>query len=169
LFLYRHILKKDFGEHKDIPRAKQSRYIPVVLSRREIDAVMKHLEHPYGLVVKLLYGCGLRLFECVKLRMHNFNFDEGILTVQDGKGKKARTAPLPQSINAELLRQLEIVRKLHDEDLSVNNFLWQQYRQMGNVLFSEKLPEGSGCSLKSTPCHAEGRAYFAQHERSWFG
>jgi len=47
----------------------------VVLSRKEIDAVLKHLEHPYDLAVKLLYGCGLRLFECVKLRVKNFNFD----------------------------------------------------------------------------------------------
>src|SRR5271169_1243198 len=62
LFLYRHIIKKDFGDHKDIPRAKQSRYVPVVLTRREIDSVLGHLEYPYSLVVKLLYGCGLRLF-----------------------------------------------------------------------------------------------------------
>ncbi|HMK59603.1 MAG TPA: integron integrase [Dissulfurispiraceae bacterium] len=117
LFLYRHILKKDFGEHKDIPRAKKSKYIPVVLSKREVDAVLKHLEYPFNLVVKLLYGCGLRLFECVKLRIQNFNFDEGILSIQDGKGKKSRTVPLPQSITPELLHQIEVVRKLHDDDL----------------------------------------------------
>jgi integron integrase len=117
LFLYRHILKKDFGEHRDIPRAKQSRYIPVILSRREIDAVIKHLDCTYSLVVKLLYGCGLRLFECVKLRVHNFNFEEGILTIQDGKGKKSRTVPLPQSIMQELIGRIETAKKLHDEDL----------------------------------------------------
>jgi site-specific recombinase XerD len=50
LFLYRHILKKDFGEHKDIPRAKRSKYIPIVLSRQEIDSVLKHLSHPYEAV-----------------------------------------------------------------------------------------------------------------------
>ena len=97
LFLYRHILKKDFGEHQDIPRAKKSKYIPVVLSRREIDSVLKHLEYPYDLVVKLLYGCGLRLFECMNLRIKNFNFDVGILTVY-GKGSKDRTVPIPQTI-----------------------------------------------------------------------
>jgi integron integrase len=117
LFLYRHILKKDFGDHKDVPRAKKSKYIPVVLSRREIDAVLKHLSYPYDLVVKMLYGCGLRLFECLKLRVQNFNFDEGILSIQDGKGKKSRTVPIPQTITAELLEQLETVRKLHDTDL----------------------------------------------------
>lgn len=117
LFLYRHILKKDFGDHKYVPRAKQSRCIPVVLSRKEIDSVIKHLEHPCSLVVKLLYGCGLRLFECVELRVNDFNFDEAILTVQNGKGKKARTVPLPQTIMPQLLEQLEVIRKLHEEDL----------------------------------------------------
>jgi integron integrase len=117
LFLYRHILKKDFGDHKDVPRAKKSKYIPVVLSRREIDSVLKHLSYPYDLVVKLLYGCGLRLFECLKLRVQNFNFDEGMLNIQDGKRKKSRTVPIPQTITPELLEQLETVRKLHDADL----------------------------------------------------
>ena len=117
LFLYRHILKKDFGQHQDIPRAKKSRYIPVVLSRKEIDSVLKHLEYPFDLVVKLLYGCGLRLFECMNLRVKNFNFDAGILTVH-GKGSKDRTVPIPQTILPELTAQLEAVEKLHDEDLS---------------------------------------------------
>jgi site-specific recombinase XerD len=67
LFLFRHVLKKDFGDHRDIPRAKRTKYIPVVLARQEIEAVLKHLSPPYDLVVKLLYGCGLRLFECLKL------------------------------------------------------------------------------------------------------
>ncbi|MBI3755129.1 MAG: integron integrase [Deltaproteobacteria bacterium] len=117
LFLFRHILKKDFGDHKDIPRAKKSKYIPVVLSRKEIDAVLKHLRHPYNLAVKLLYGCGLRLFECVKLRVKNFNFDAGILTLH-GKGGKDRTVPIPQTIMPEVTAQFEVIKKLHDEDLA---------------------------------------------------
>ncbi|HSW64578.1 MAG TPA: integron integrase [Dissulfurispiraceae bacterium] len=116
LFLFRHVLKKDFGDHKDIPRAKKSKYIPVVLSRKEIDAVLKHLEHPYDLAVKLLYGCGLRLFECVSLRVKNFNFDAGILTVH-GKGSKDRAVPIPQAIMPELTAQFEGIKKLHDEDI----------------------------------------------------
>lgn len=117
LFLFRHILKTDFGDHKDVPRAKRSSYIPVVLTRQEVDAVLLHLTHPYVLVIKLLYGCGLRLFECLKLRVQNFNFDEGVLTVMDGKGKKARTVPIPRSIEQELLEQIARVKALHDEDL----------------------------------------------------
>jgi integron integrase len=118
LFLYRHVLKMDFGDHKDIPRAKRSNHIPVVLTRKEIDSVLRHLSHPYNLVVKLLYGCGLRLFECLKLRVQNFNFDEGILTIQDGKGKKSRTVPIPRSIIPELTVQFERITQLHGEDLA---------------------------------------------------
>ena len=155
LFLYRHILKKDFGEHKDIPRAKKSKYIPVVLSRREIDAVLKHLEYPYDLAVKLLYGCGLRLFECVKLRIKNFNFDAGILTVH-GKGSKDRTVPIPQTIMPELTAQFEAIKKLHDEDLAAGyagvfledqlekkypkaakDFIWQWFFPQQSLTFVE--------------------------------
>ena len=117
LFLFRHVLKKDFGDQRDVPRAKKSRYIPVVLSRPEVDAVTKHLEYPFDIVVKLLYGCGLRLFEFIKLRVQNFNFEDGILTVH-GKGDKDRTVPIPQTIMPELKNQLEAVSELHDKDLA---------------------------------------------------
>jgi integron integrase len=116
LFLYRHILKKDFGDHKDTPRAKKSNYVPIVLSREEVDAVLRRLGHPHSLLAKLLYGCGLRLFEGLKLRVLDFNFDGGVLTVR-GKGSKVRTVPIPQTIMPELLAQIESVKKLHDEDL----------------------------------------------------
>lgn len=65
-----------------------------------------------------MYGCGLRLFECIKLRVHNFNFEAGVLTIHDGKGQKDRTVPLPQSIMLELLAQLEWLKKLHNRDLA---------------------------------------------------
>ncbi len=115
LFLFRHIFKKDFGDHADIPRAKKSNYIPVVLTREEIEAVLKHLRAPYQLVIKLLYGCGLRLFEGVKLRVKDFNFEDGVLTVR-GKGNKTRTVPIPQTVKPELLKQLDTVKKIHDVD-----------------------------------------------------
>jgi len=55
LFLFRHVLKKDFGDQRDVPRAKKSKYIPVVLSRQEVDAILRHLEYPFDIVVNLLY------------------------------------------------------------------------------------------------------------------
>lgn len=117
LFFFRHVLKQDFGDHSDNVRAKRTKYIPVVLSRKEIDSVLSNLSYPYNLVVKLLYGCGLRLFECMKLRVNNFNFEAGVLTIHDGKGQKDRTVPLPQSILSELKAQLEHVKVVHQKDL----------------------------------------------------
>ncbi|KAF0215357.1 MAG: integron [Geobacteraceae bacterium] len=117
LFLYRHGLKREFGELRNVPRAKKSLYIPTVLSRAEIDAIVKQLSYPYNLVVKMLFGCGLRLFECLQLRVGDFNFDVNVLTVH-GKGKKDRTVPLPESILPELKAQMNVVAELHEQDLA---------------------------------------------------
>jgi len=68
------VLDKDFGKVEGVIRAKRRAYIPVVLSRNEVDHVINLLEHPYDLVAKLLYGCGLRLFECLKLSNESESF-----------------------------------------------------------------------------------------------
>jgi len=117
LFFYRHVLKKEFGEIDGVVRAKRKPYIPVVLSREEIESILEFLESPYDLVVKLLYGCGLRLFECLRLRVHCMNFDAGILTVHDGKGQKDRTVPLPEVLLPELKEHMELLKVLHEKDL----------------------------------------------------
>ncbi|MFH2046203.1 MAG: integron integrase [Pseudomonadota bacterium] len=117
LFFYRHILRREFGKLDGVVRAKRKPYIPVVLSREEIDDILKLLEPPFDLVVKLLYGCGLRLFECLGLRVHCMNFDAGILTVHDGKGQKDRTVPLPEKIISELKNHLETLKDLHKRDI----------------------------------------------------
>jgi integron integrase len=117
LFLYRHGLKREFGELRGVPRAKKSLYIPMVLSREEIDAILKHLSYPHNLAVKLLFGCGLRLFECLQLRVRDFNFDAGMLTVH-GKGKKDRTVPIPETITPELKAQINVVAEVHEKDLA---------------------------------------------------
>ncbi|MBS1212122.1 MAG: integron integrase [Proteobacteria bacterium] len=75
LFLFKHALEKEFGKVEGVVKAKRTKYIPVVLSRVEVDRVIHFLDYPYDLVVKLLYGCGLRLFECLKLRVQDLNFD----------------------------------------------------------------------------------------------
>ncbi len=117
LFLFKQVLKKEFGEIKGVVRAKRKPYIPVVLSREEIDLVFDHLYDPVDLVAKLLYGCGLRLSECLNLRVQCFNFAAGILTIHDGKGKKDRTVPIPQSIVPALQKQLQRVESVHEDDL----------------------------------------------------
>lgn len=111
------MLKREFGKIDGVVRAKRKPYIPVVLSREEVDRIIHCLHDPYALVVKLLYGCGLRLSECMKLRIHNFNFDHNLVTIHDGKGKKDRTIPLPRTIAPDLKRQVERVIFQHQADL----------------------------------------------------
>ncbi|MEW6220294.1 MAG: integron integrase [Thermodesulfobacteriota bacterium] len=118
LFFFRHVLGREFGKVEGVVRAKRRPYIPVVLSREEIQAVLAHLQPPFALVVKLLYGCGLRLFECLRLRVQDLNFDAGVLTVHDGKGQRDRTVPIPEAVRTGLLAQVESLRSLHQQDLA---------------------------------------------------
>lgn len=164
LFFYRHSIKKDFGEHKDIVRAKRKPYIPVVLSREEIDSILEHLAYPYDLVVKLLYGCGLRLFECMNLRINNFNFDNCILTVHDGKGKKDRTVLLPEKIIPELKAHLKRVINLHQKDMDTGytgafmfGLLERKYKNCANELIWQWFFPAK--TLTSVPKTKEMRRY----------
>jgi len=116
LFLFRHVFGKEFGKVDGIVRAKRKPYIPVVLSREEVDRIIGFMNHPYRLIISLMYGCGLRISECLSLRVGNFNFDMKILTIHDGKGQKDRTVPLPDSLMDELRSQLNRVVSLHEED-----------------------------------------------------
>jgi len=117
LFLFRHVLKKDLGDLADTPRAKKSNYVPTVLSKKELESLLSRLDGSYKLMAQIMYGCGLRLSEAVTLRVPNFNFDEGMLTVQFGKGGKSRTVPLPEKIRTEILSQFEYVNELHRKDV----------------------------------------------------
>ena len=119
LFLFRHVLEKDFGNVEGVVRAKRKPSIPVVLSRDEVDRIIARLDAPYDLVAKLLYGCGLRLFECLQLRVRDLNFAMRVLTVHDGKGRKDRTLPLPEALVPELHAQLDRVSQAHEADLAV--------------------------------------------------
>ena len=141
LFLFRHVLKKDFGKIKGVARAKSKPYIPVVLSREEIDVIFEHLDDPVNLAAKLLYGCGLRLSECLNLRVQCLNFDAGILTVHDGKGKKDRTVPIPETLIPQLQKQLNSVIALYEKDIKSDysgvflpDLLSRKYKNAGKEL-----------------------------------
>lgn len=133
LFFYRNGLGTEFGKVDGVVRAKRRQYIPVVLSRAEVEAVIAQLEPPYRLPVQMLYGCGLRISECVELRVHCFNMEDALLTVHDGKGQKDRTVPLPQRPMPELREHVDALRKLHQRDLEVQSyggvFLPRQYEK----------------------------------------
>ncbi len=117
LFLYRHVLQRDLGT-LDAVRAKRSRHVPVVLTRDEVRGVLEHLGGTARLVVLLLYGSGLRLNECLRLRVKDLAFAYAQVTVHDGKGRKSRVSMLPQQLKAPLLRHFESVRRIHGRDLA---------------------------------------------------
>ena len=117
LFLFRHVMGKEIGDLSDTPRAKRRKHVPTVLSKQEVESLFMEMKEPYKLAAMIMYGCGLRLAEAVTLRIHNFNFDTGMLSVQFGKGGKSRILPLPDKILPEIMRQFEKVRGLHQEDI----------------------------------------------------
>ncbi len=117
LFFFRHVLGREFGEVKGVVRAKRRPYVPVTLSKREVEVLLEKIDPRYRLVAGLLYGCGLRLRECVELRVQCVNLDAMLLTVHDGKGQKDRSVPLPQKLREALAGQIDVVRRRHQEDL----------------------------------------------------
>ncbi len=92
---------------------------PVVLSRREITAILAHLEDPWKLAAQLMFGSGLRLMECLRLRAKDFDFDHGTIAIHDGKGGKHRVVPLPQTLEERLKDHLAKARDKHLHDLAV--------------------------------------------------
>ena len=91
--------------------------MPVVLTREEVDAFLSELAHPFDLIVSVLYGCGLRVSEALNLRVSDLNFEQGLVIVRDGKGRKDRSVPLPKKLEPSLKRQLAAVSLLHEADI----------------------------------------------------
>jgi integron integrase len=118
LFFFRHVLDKPYELGEKVVRARRKRYIPVVLTREEIDRVLFELPYPHNLIARLMYGCGLRQAELLNLRINCFNFDDAILTVHDGKGGKDRAVPLPHTVIPDLRAHRDRVRALYERDLS---------------------------------------------------
>ncbi len=117
-FLYDSILQKDIGTIGNFPRAKRPKRLPVVLSRNEVGLMISHLEGPSRLMAGLMYGSGLRLMECVCLRIKDLDFHYGVIIVRDGKGAKDRVTPLPTLIRPALRHHLKKVRLIYEEDIA---------------------------------------------------
>ena len=118
LFLYRKVLGRDPGELEDVIRARRPKKLPVVLSKSEVKSILEQLTGLHGLMATLLYGSGLRLAECVRLRIKDIDLPYQQITIRDAKGNRDRITTLPRSIKEDLTTHLEEVRKLHREDLS---------------------------------------------------
>ena len=117
LFLYQQVLKQDIGWLDDVVRAKQPHRVPVVLTQEEVKAVLAHLSGTTWIMATLLYGAGLRLLECLRLRVKDVDFTYNQIVVRDGKGRKDRVTMLPQQVKAPLQRHLHDVQQLHAQDV----------------------------------------------------
>jgi integron integrase len=116
LFLYRDVLKQDLPYVSNIERAQKPKRLPVVFTRDEMNRILNSLTGTHWLIAGLLYGSGLRLMECLRLRVKDLDFEYEQLTVRDGKGEKDRVTMMPRKLHRPLIRHLQRVRLLHDED-----------------------------------------------------
>jgi integron integrase len=118
LFLYQKVLEVDPGRIAGVVRAVRPKRLPVVLTRDEVRRVIEQLDGTFALMARLLYGSGLRLLECLRLRVKDIDFGRNEITVRQGKGDKDRRTMLPLSVKVELEAHLRRVRQLHERDLS---------------------------------------------------
>jgi integron integrase len=118
LFLYQVVLQQELSWIEGVVRAKAPVRVPVVLSRNEVRAVLERLSDPVRLMACLLYGSGLRLLECARLRVKDVDFGRNQIIVRGGKGGRDRRGVLPVGLKAPLQAHLGSVRRQHEADLS---------------------------------------------------
>jgi integron integrase len=119
LFLYGEVLGRDLGFLDGIERPQRTPRVPVVFTRDEVQRVLAQLEGDFGLMAELLYGSGLRLMECVRLRVKDIDFGYRQIVVRDGKGAKDRVTLLPDKLEGPLRRHLARVKRMHQRDLEL--------------------------------------------------
>jgi len=130
LFLYRIVLRQKFDWLDGIVKAKRPARLPVVLSREEVKAILGQMRGTPWLMASLMYGAGLRLLECARLRIKDVDFEMGEITVRDGKGRKDRVTMLPYALKAPLAEHVERVKRQHERDLR---------RKLGSVELPDSL------------------------------
>lgn len=118
LFLYRHVLGREIILTDDIPHAKKPKRLPTVLSKEEVRRVLALMSGVHQLMARLLYGSGLRLMECVRMRVKDIDFDQRLIVVRDGKGEQDRITVLPDTLIPFLRDHLSHVYLLHQRDLA---------------------------------------------------
>ena len=117
LFLYREVLDIDIDDQINAVRAKKPRRLPTVMSKSETFNLIENLDGIHQLMSKLLYGSGLRLMECVRIRVKDIDFELNQVVVRDGKGAKDRITVLPEDVKSSLRKHLEKIKLLHQDDL----------------------------------------------------
>ena len=116
LFLYKDVVRRPLRRIEGVVPARSPSRLPVVLSEQEVRSVLRELSHPARLCATLMYGAGLRIAECVALRVKDVDFERSEIAVRGGKGDKDRRTPLPKVCREELVRQLAEARSLHERD-----------------------------------------------------
>lgn len=119
-FLYRDVLGMDIPELENVSRAKKPQRLPVVLTQHEVKCLLAQLDGTIWLITSLLYGSGMRLLECLRLRVKDIDLDKNQIIIRDGKGQKDRITMLPQSLVKPLETHLEKVKQLHLQALENN-------------------------------------------------
>ncbi|MEW6602051.1 MAG: integron integrase [Nitrospirota bacterium] len=116
IFVYRHVLDKDIENEINAVRARRKPRLPVVLTVKEVEKAFNEMSGLYLLMAKLIYGCGLRLLECLSLRIKDVDIEQGLVIVRAGKGDKDRRTVLPDSLKDDLVHHITSVRELFEED-----------------------------------------------------
>jgi integron integrase len=117
LFLYHQVLEREIGLIQGVVRAKRSRRLPVVLTKEEVKRVLGYINGTPWLMAMLLYGAGLRVMECCRLRVKGIDFARNQIVVRAGKGDKDRYTMLPAVVKQPLWRHLQAVKRQHEDDL----------------------------------------------------
>ena len=117
VFLYRQVLRIDLGDFGPMERAKRPKRLPTVLTQEEAGRILDVMSGIQDLMAKLIYGCGLRLMECVRLRVKDIDFQQNQVIVRNGKGDKDRSTILPDQLKPLLKAHLKRVRIIHEQDI----------------------------------------------------
>ncbi|KJS33773.1 MAG: hypothetical protein VR64_00360 [Desulfatitalea sp. BRH_c12] len=120
LFFFRHVLEKEVGSIQSVVRAKRGQRLPTVLTQGEVKRLISFIQGTSALMVKIIYGGGLRLNECTRLRIKDLDFERSTVTVRAGKGDKDRQTLLPNNVAKELKSHLEQVRLIYEADREAN-------------------------------------------------
>jgi integron integrase len=118
LFLYKEVLQLNLPWMTDVVAAKRPQRLPVVLTQTEITSLLPHANGTPGLIVRLLYGTGMRVMECLRLRIKDVDFERSEITIREGKGFKDRVTMLPKTLAKPLMEHLQRVRASHENDLA---------------------------------------------------
>jgi len=152
LFLYRYVIGRRVGELGEVIRARKPQRLPVVMTREQVKAVLEQLTGDKWVMGSLMYGAGLRLMECVRLRVQDVDFSRNEILVRDGKGAKDRITMLPESLKTPLQEHLEKAKIVHKKDLAVG---WGRVL-LPDALWTANIPtrrtngDGNGYSRRKT-------------------